>query len=467
MEVRCLFLGDMHLGRRPKRLPKFDEIHNLDPADLSPSAAWRAAVDRAVQHEVSAVCLAGDVVDAENSRYGALGPLKAGVERLANHGISVFAVAGNHDAESLPRLSRVVPSLRLLGRGGRWEAVEVSDPTGRPCVRLLGWSFPASRVTTSPFAAAEFPAFDDGVPTLGVLHADLEDPQSHHAPVSQADLDRVPTAGWFLGHIHKPSALERGRPSGYLGSLLGLDPTETGARGPWLVSLRGTALRAEHIPLAPLRWELSDVPIDPTTSPDDILALAHEAIVRVHRDLRESAPSNLKAVGLRLRFVGRSRRHRELAAAIRDDRLREMQEAMGDTVYFIDKTYAEIRPAVDLDTLARSNVPSGILARTLLALERGGDEAQRVLDDARKDLDDGTWQRPEWGGLDAEALTDDALRRYLLEAGYSALDELLSQVDGSDRERGNRSTTSESTVEAGGRTAAKPTADRIRDEVLT
>ena len=148
-----------------------------------------------------------------------------------------------------------------------------------PVAEIVGWSFGERHVRESPVArllAEPFERQSVSVPRIGLLHADLDASGGSYAPVRQVELNDTGYDAWLLGHIHKPS-LERlsdpapGPPSGYLGSLAGLDPSETGPHGPWRVRLGdGGGVRLEHVPLAPLRWESVSIPVDGIEHPEDV-----------------------------------------------------------------------------------------------------------------------------------------------------------------------------------------------------
>ena len=153
--MKFLCVGDIHLGRRPSRLPE-ELPDELRASDLGPAAAWRRAVDFAIEAEADAVLLAGDVVEQEDDFYEAYGDLRDGAARLAAAGVRVLAVSGNHDVQVLPRLADAVPGFRLVGRGGRWEIEDV-EGRGGGRAHVLGWSFPERRVSTSPLSAHPLP----------------------------------------------------------------------------------------------------------------------------------------------------------------------------------------------------------------------------------------------------------------------------------------------------------------------
>ena len=273
-----LAIGDVHLGTACSGVP--DELSSLglDPRDLTPAATLALSIDFAIEEKLDAVLFAGDVVESTNSRFEAMRPLEEGIRRLLKAGIQVIAVAGNHDVEALPRLAALIDGFTLLGAGGQWEAKMITKNQS-PVAEIIGWSFGERFVRQSPVAQLleeplETPS--SPIPRIGLLHADLDAAGGHYAPIRQVELDNTGYDAWLLGHIHKPS-LERlsastnFRPSGYLGSLAGLDPSETGPHGPWLLRIsNGGDLHLEHVPLAPLRWEYATVSIDGLEHVEDV-----------------------------------------------------------------------------------------------------------------------------------------------------------------------------------------------------
>ena len=223
---RLLCVGDIHLGRRPSRLPA--ELAG-EGGRLGPAEAWRRTVAAALDREVDAVLLAGDVVEGSDDRFEAFGHLERGVGRLVEAGVPVIGVAGNHDHLALPLLARRISGFRLLGTGGRWGHELLTGRDGGR-VRVHGWSFPRPRVHDNPLEGFE-PAPADGVADVGLLHCDLGSTQSPYAPVPAAMLGQTRCDAWLLGHVHKADAMDRS-PFGYLGSLCGVDAGEPGPHGP-------------------------------------------------------------------------------------------------------------------------------------------------------------------------------------------------------------------------------------------
>ncbi|MFZ4580969.1 MAG: metallophosphoesterase family protein [Myxococcota bacterium] len=144
-----LFIGDIHLGRRPVGLDAPLVEAGLNARDLSAAAGWRLAVQHAIDQQVRAVLLAGDVVDHEKDRFEAYGQLERGVRDLRQAGIPVIAVAGNHDGLVLPRLVRAIEGVTLLGGNGAWTRHALEDDG--PLVDVVGWSFPQRVVREDPW----------------------------------------------------------------------------------------------------------------------------------------------------------------------------------------------------------------------------------------------------------------------------------------------------------------------------
>ena len=159
--MRVLCAGDLHIGRRPSRLPT-----HVDARPLSCADAWTRIVDHALDARADLVALGGDLVDRANRYFEALGPLERGVRRLADAGIVTVAVAGNHDHDVLPQLARALaPTLpagafRLLGAGGTWERTTIERDGAR--LHVDGWSFPAEHVDDDPMVIQLIFIMQDG-----------------------------------------------------------------------------------------------------------------------------------------------------------------------------------------------------------------------------------------------------------------------------------------------------------------
>jgi len=145
-DVRILLLADSHVGfdlTLAPRVARRRRGHDF-------LANHSAALEPAVRGEVDLVVHAGDVFDrpsiAPSIAYQALEPLR----RVAESGVPVFVVPGNHDGSRLPHArfashhnlhvfdTRAPSSLTCAGRGSRWWGFPMSDETcGRAFAELL------------------------------------------------------------------------------------------------------------------------------------------------------------------------------------------------------------------------------------------------------------------------------------------------------------------------------------------
>lgn len=440
--MKLLSLADLHLGRTAARLhPELrPQAHELGPA-----AAWRRATQFALREGVDAVLLAGDLVHGDGDYFEAYSELYGGVRTLLNDGVNVVCVAGNHDVDVLPRLTRELSGVTLLGAGGRWEARCVPSRCGAHAVRVVGWSFPERRVTRSPLEGADLsaallaaapPHGASVAATFGLLHADVGGTGGPYAPVKASELAEAPVDAWLLGHVHAPSFApsNAGGPafSGYLGSTTATHPGELGPLGGWLITVNagkrsgGEPLRARHAPFAPLRWERLEVDITELMEPGEVSG----AVVRAVTDLSDrlvNEGANPLAVGCRLELTGRSSIRGEIAKELAKTDLLTTTLDLGDTQFFFDSWSVTAQPRADLRALARTSDPAGLLAQRILALQEPGSETgERLIAAARRAVASARSRR-EFAGLPEELTSDAELRDRLTEVALKAMDELLAQ----------------------------------------
>ena len=436
--VTLLAIGDVHLGTRPSSLPENLDDAGLTVRDLGPEAALTRAVDLAIRDRVDAVLFAGDVVESTNARFEALRPLEAAVHRLDQAGIPVLAVAGNHDVEALPRLASRIEGFTLLGTGGTWQCYRL-DREGQPVVEIVGWSFPERVVVINPLLGLRetlaVSSAGADVPRIGLLHADLDSAGGRYAPVARRELAEAGLDAWLLGHIHRPS-LKAGNaqtaiPCGYLGSLVGLDPTETGPHGPWRVHVAsGGTVSVEQVPLAPLRWETLTIPVEGLTDPEDLGDAILDTAGQLPRELEETG-CDLRALGVRVRLEGPTRDYSRLRGWVDQRRWAGIQRQIGETLVFVNSVSSHFTPAIDLVELAAGTDPPALLALKLLALEGGGPEAHGLIEAARAELRplaaDGRWSALEDMRDNTDPLSDQAVSELLHQAATDALHVLLAQ----------------------------------------
>jgi DNA repair exonuclease SbcCD nuclease subunit len=440
---RILCTGDLHLGRRPSRVPVGKDA-------LSVRAVWRDVVEAAQRRDVDAVVVTGDVVDQENKAFEAYGPLERGVRRLAEAGIPVVAVAGNHDYDTFPRLAESLDTetLHFLGRGGQWEAVTLGgEGTDAPRVRFAGWSFPDRYVTSSPLDSFDADALglDDTVPALGVLHTEVGAPEGRYAPTQRSALARAPVAAWLMGHIHAPDAhREDGQLQLYTGSPQPLNPGEPGRHGAWLLDVSSTGtVNAQPLGGATLRYESVDVDAGDASAAEDVRASVLQALQNRLQSVLDEQPS-LRHVSFRVNVGGRTRLQQAIETQARqmESDLRPSYESPAghETTATVERVVVDTRPDYDLRELARGSDACGTLAQLLLDLDpeappdaTGGngevDEAlMQSVRQALQTVHTATGYEPlQRDPATGDPPSDDRVRRMLRQEGLRLLDELRGQ----------------------------------------
>jgi DNA repair protein SbcD/Mre11 len=425
MAVRILATGDIHIGRRPTRVPEAELAERASAARM-----WEAIVSRAIAERVDAVMLTGDIVDHDNRFYEATGPLERGILRLAEVAIPTYAVAGNHDWDVFPRILDQIetPSFHLVGQGGHWEETYL-ERDGERVLRIVGWSFPARHVRESPLV--DFQVISDrSLPTVGLLHADVDVPTSEYAPVRLADLRARDLTLWLLGHVHKPQywSSEGGAAVLYPGSPQALGPNEPGRHGPWLIEFESPrSVECRQFAISLVRYEECDVDLSTAQRSEDFETRVNTAVLEALEDVADDdEPPDL--LSLRLKFIGPTSLCGSVDSLARP--LEELERSYGGVRARIDKHYNLTQPAIDLDEVARQNNPLGALARTVIALERDEeDEALAALiRDAVARLQEAYCASPYVALIDRGPKPDrDTARQILLQQGRKLLETLRGQ----------------------------------------
>jgi len=425
MSVKILAIGDIHLGRKPSRLPSV--LHQRTHL-LSPQAAWEKTIELAIRESVNIVVMVGDVVESDRDYFEALPIVQKGVSELAKHDIPVLMICGNHDAKTLPDVARFVGQATLLGEGEQWESYQYSTPEGE--ITFWGWSFAQNHYANSPLET--LPAQRNHGLNIGLLHCD-RDQSSRYAPVTSHALNSANMDVWLLGHVHQPDQLDAASPSGYLGTLCGLDAGEHGPRGPWMMHIEaGQVVSMTQRPLAPIRWERIPIDVDEVTTQAEARQRVTAALQDLANQIEQSADQP-EVVGLRLCYRGACDLSNTDLEAITADTKSALMGLPGlPTVdYFIERLEFDLQPTLDLTQLAQRQDQPGLLAQHLLQLDQPADDParQRLLDQAMTALADDPGPQ-DWSRIDNTPLQPEQVANWLRLSGQRALRAMLKQQAG-------------------------------------
>lgn len=254
--LTLLHLADVH----------FDTIYAGRTLDLrrrlreAQQTAFKRAVDRAIEEPVDAVLIAGDLFDAERLSITTEIALLDQLRRLEAASIPVVYATGDHDPG--PARGRAAsidwPANVHLVRSAEPRTIPLTDNDGARIGQVVAVGHPRAQVSEN--LAIRFPDTEADVPTVGLLHAHVEDADgaeahSRYAPCTVADLQRAGYDYWALGHVHRGQQIDPELSAYYAGNLQGRNPGETGVKGGLLVRIPPDGLPDVTVqPFAPIRW---------------------------------------------------------------------------------------------------------------------------------------------------------------------------------------------------------------------
>jgi DNA repair exonuclease SbcCD nuclease subunit len=354
--MRFLHAADLHLDSPLRGLDRYDGA----PVDEARGATRRAfdhLIAAALDHQVDFVVIAGDLYDGDWLDHNTGLFFIKGVTRLAEEGIAVALVRGNHDAASrLTKVLRLPKNVHLLTDSQ--PETQVFADLG---VALHGQSFATAAVATD--LAAHYPPPVPGCFNLGLLHTSLNG-RPGHDPYAPTTLDVLRGKGydyWALGHVHAAEVVCREPWVVYPGNTQGRHIRETGPKGCALVTVEEGDITCRTVALDVMRWEVLALDIDGLP---DLDALLDAAMRGLRQRLAEVGD---RALAARVQLQGSGPLHRLLAAQpdMVEQQLRGAALQASNGRAWLEKIEFRTRPQLDLDRIAERDDPVGLLVREL------------------------------------------------------------------------------------------------------
>ncbi len=314
--------------------------------------AFRRAVDVALQEQVDAVLIAGDLFDGDRLSFETERFLMEQVGRLGDHGVTVVYATGNHDPGSVsggPRALQWPPNV-----------VTASDATPKRITITGRGGGTAGHVNAVGHETAHeerdlsrlMPRPEGEGPEVGLLHTQVHASagSERHGSYAPSDLSYLRRAGydyWALGHVHGPQELSADPPIWYSGSLQGRSHGESGEHGALVVDLTDRhAPEVSFRPLASVRWETLLVERLENIRSFDALVGHAAALWRDTRTAEPGAPGTEWMV--RLQLTGACPLWSELQ---REEDLETLAAELRDLLGVLDVivTAEAVHPVLDLD----------------------------------------------------------------------------------------------------------------------
>lgn len=363
---KFIHAADIHLDSPLRGLSKYESA----PVEAIRSACRRAfenLVDLAIKEKVAFVLLAGDLYDGDWKDYSTGIFLSRQVGRLAQHGIKVFAVAGNHDAAN--RMTRALdpPSNMKIFSAGKVETIQLAALS----VSIHGRSFETQHVDEN--LAAGFCDAQKGMFNIGLLHTSLDGREGHanYAPCTLDDLRSKGYQYWALGHIHKQEIVTKDPFVVFPGCIQGRHIRESGPKGCLVVTVEDETVReTEKISLDVLRWTHTQIYLTDIEDRREVLQKIREAIEK------EQISAEGRPFAMRIKLKGATRISDQLAAF--PERLEKQIKACGAETagdgLWIERVENITTGKHDLETVLADDNALGKLLKAIISTPDDADQ---------------------------------------------------------------------------------------------
>ncbi len=421
MTFTFIHAADIHLDSPLRGLSRYESA----PAEAIRNACRRALenlVDLAIEQKVAFLLLAGDLFDGDWKDYSTGIFLSRQMGRLARHDISVYAVAGNHDAAN--RMTKALDTAaNMTMLSSRKVETVILDALG---VAIHGRSFPTQHVAEN--LAADYPGAERGMFNIGLLHTSLDGREGHaaYAPCTVDDLCSRGYDYWALGHVHQQEFVSRDPWIVFPGCIQGRHIRETGAKGCVLVTVEDGAVNdVECVPLDVMRWAALGVDV---ADAEDMSAVRERTrnTLETEYELAGGRP-----LAIRVRFEGASVIADTFAAY--PERFEHEIKALGAEVagddVWIERVENGTTGRRDLAAMASENTAIGQLLGEILATPSDPDEIHglsALVGDLRQKLPSAAFGDGSALNLDER----DTIERLVEEAKQMLVGRLLTTGDG-------------------------------------
>lgn len=367
--VRFIHAADLHLDA-PFGGVDAQDVRVRDALAASTYRALEALADACIEGDVDFLVISGDVYNEAERRVRSQLAFAKAAATLERAGIAIYVAHGNHDPSSGWSAGISMPDNVHVFADDRVERLPFERDGEQVCA-LYGRGYRRSGETAN--FAREFRRDASDAVAVGVLHTNVggRPGYDNYAPCTLEDLRSGGMDYWALGHIHKPEILSESPYAVYAGCPQGLDPTQSGARGCYMVTIDDGAVSTEFVPLASIEWHQAEVDVSGAQRLDDI----RDAIAGA---IDAALASSHAPVVVRLDLVGRSEAHDPLQVAGALQALVEdvREEALGFEPWaWVDRVRDRTRPSIDLEGLRAAGDFTGDVVRLaddLLADEVAG-----------------------------------------------------------------------------------------------
>lgn len=338
MAFSFIHTGDIHLDSPLTDLSSMDDARAAKVAGAA-RRAFSDLVGIAIEREVDAVLIAGDLWDGDWRDLSAGLFLQKEAARLKGQEIELVAILGNHDAESVVS-SRIrhIDQLILLPSDAP-QSVDIGGAV------IHGQSYDRPDVRDN--LAAGYPDPWPGRINIGLLHTGLDGALGHspYAPARLDDLVAKRYDYWALGHVHTRAILHEGPAAAggtiaFCGVLQGRHARETGPKGAWHGVIDKGVVSLTPIDLPHVAWFVETVDVS--------AANADEAIGKTLEVCAAQLPPALDLAVVRLVMKGETEAHTRLSFTLNElDEVARQKASGTDPRLLIERVVVATSPPRD------------------------------------------------------------------------------------------------------------------------
>jgi exonuclease SbcD len=358
--MKFIHCADVHLDTPLQGLAEYPgapikEIRNAT------RRAFEKVLDAAISESVDFLIIAGDLYDTGLKSFESALFFNKQMARLADAGIEVYLIYGNHDAAS-----KLIKQLRPPKNVHVFRSTEphtLSNDKMR--LAIHGQSFSTPEITED--LAANYPPPLPGVFNIGVLHTNLGG-VSDHANYAPCSLQTLKTKGyqyWALGHVHNRQVLCADPYIVYPGNIQGRHGKEQGEKSCELVTVgEAGAISISPISTSVVPWIETGIDASGCQNADEVYDKLRTALGSVVLQAKE------RVTAVRLKISGATDAHVELNRdpdQVRNETISIANEC-GNGLLWIERVQVATVPRFDRASLLTRDDPVGEIVRIVAGL---------------------------------------------------------------------------------------------------
>ena len=352
--------ADIHLDSPLRGLFPYEGAPSIEEIRGSTRQALDNLVNFIISEEVPLLLIAGDLYDGDWQDFNTGLYFAGQMRRLAEIGVRVAVVRGNHDAANAMTKTLPLPDNVKVFKSRKPETWFLEDLG----IAVHGQSYATPEITVN--LAASYPDPVDGMLNIGLLHCLISGARGH-LPYVPCTVDELASKGydyWALGHVHKFSVLRETPRIIYAGCNQGRHIKETGRKGCVWVEADDGVLTTEFVPLDVVSWLSVVADVSGAESIAEAASLFGNALGEA------MGTQGGRSCCVRAVLKGRCPVHGRLCSdpMALTANIRAVAADVSGNKAWIEKVEVQTGPVADLDQLAQSDTPQGELLRYLAEL---------------------------------------------------------------------------------------------------